>query len=115
MPTYDYACGRCGGFDAIRSIARRDEPAACPGCGAASARVIVAAPQLACLDGATRTALATNERAQHAPKSSQEEGAKRLRHPPGCGCCGKAGRGATLRAPNGDKAFPTKRPWMISH
>jgi len=55
MPTYDYACAGCGGFDAIRSIARRDEPAHCPKCGAASPRVLVAAPQPAQRMGAPAT------------------------------------------------------------
>jgi putative FmdB family regulatory protein len=27
MPTYDYACGRCGGFDALRRVSQRDERA----------------------------------------------------------------------------------------
>lgn len=115
MPTYDYACAGCGAFDAIRSIARRDEPAACPDCGAPSPRVLVAAPQLACMDGAARGAHATNERAQHAPRSTRE-GYGRLRHPSGCGCCGGGGkRMGTVKAADGSKAFPAKRPWMISH
>ncbi|RYY55205.1 MAG: zinc ribbon domain-containing protein [Comamonadaceae bacterium] len=115
MPTYDYACAGCGGFDAIRPVARRDEPAPCPGCGAASPRVLGAAPQLAWLDGTTRAAMATNERAQHEPRSSRDGGYGRMKHPAGCGCCSTGLRSATQRAPNGNKAFPSKRPWMISH
>ncbi|MHB1121444.1 MAG: zinc ribbon domain-containing protein [Ramlibacter sp.] len=114
MPTYDYACAGCGGFDAIRSIARRDEPAHCPGCGAASPRVLVAAPQLACLAGNVRAVHDTNERAQHAPRSTRE-GYARLRHPSGCGCCSGAKRTSTIQAHDGSKAFPSRRPWMISH
>ena len=114
MPTYDYACAGCGEFDAIRSIARRDEPAHCPACGAASPRVLVAAPQLACLAGDTRAAHGTNERAQHAPHSTRE-GYGRLGHPGGCGCCSGAKRTSTVQARDGSKAFPTRRPWMISH
>jgi putative FmdB family regulatory protein len=113
MPTYDYACGGCGGFDAFRSMSQRDEPAACPACGAASPRVFASAPRLALLDGSTRSAFDTNERARHEPKSSKEYA--RLRHPAGCGCCSTASRKATVTAPNGNKAFPSKRPWMISH
>ncbi len=113
MPTYDYACTSCGGFDAIRATALRDEPASCPGCGAASPRVFVAAPRLALLTNDTRHAMATNERARHEPKTSRDY--SRLRHPSGCGCCSTAKRGATLTAANGNKAFPSKRPWMISH
>lgn len=113
MPTYDYACGGCGGFDAFRSMSQRDEPAACPGCGAPSPRVFASAPRLALLDGGTRSAMDTNERARHEPKSSQDYA--RLRHPSGCGCCTPGKRGATVTGANGNKAFPSKRPWMISH
>ena len=113
MPTYDYACADCGAFDALRSMSRRDEPADCPHSGQSSPRVFAAAPNLAMLDTGMRTALETNERARHEPKRSGDYA--RLRHPSGCGCCSTAKRGATVRAPNGNKAFPSKRPWMISH
>lgn len=114
MPTYDYACPSCGGFDAYRLLSQRDEPAACPDCGTASPRVFASAPRLALLDGATRAAMDTNERARHEPRSSRDY--QRLRHPAGCGCCSPgAKRASTVTAPNGNKSFPTKRPWMISH
>lgn len=112
MPTYDYACPHCGGFDAFRSLSERNEPAACPDCGTASARVFVTAPRLALMNSGVRNAMAVNERSQHAPKSSADY--QRLRHPPGCGCCGGRSK-ATVTAPNGAKSFPSKRPWMISH
>lgn len=118
MPTYDYACPDCGGFDALRNLAQRNEPCACPGCGTDSPRVIVSAPRLACLSVDTREAMATNERARHEPHTSRNyEGSYgRLKHPPGCGCCSTSGKkSATVRAPDGSKAFPSKRPWMISH
>lgn len=114
MPTYDYACPDCGGFDAFRTLAARNEPAACPDCGAASPRVLASAPRLALLEGTTRRALDVNERARHEPRSSRDY--QRLRHPAGCGCCSTgARRSATVTAANGAKAFPAKRPWMISH
>ena len=113
MPTYDYACPDCGGFDAIRSVSRRDEPAECPDCGAPSPRVLSAAPRLALMAGHTRSAIAVNERARHEPKSSRDY--QRLKHPAGCGCCSGGRSKATVTAPNGAKAFPSKRPWMISH
>lgn len=113
MPTYDYRCEACGGFDAFRSLSERNEPIACPDCGRVSPRVMSAAPRLALLDGATRTALATNERARHEPRRSAEYA--RLAHPAGCGCCSTGKRSATVEAANGNKAFPSKRPWMISH
>ena len=113
MPTYDYACPDCGGFDAFRSLSQRNEPAACPDCGAASPRVFASAPRLALLEGGTRRAMDVNERARHEPKSSRDY--QRLRHPAGCGCCSPGRSKATVTAPNGAKAFPSKRPWMISH
>ena len=115
MPTYDYACDHCGGFDAFRTLGARNEPADCPDCGRASPRVFVSAPRLALLAGTTRTAIETNERARHEPQRSRDY--QRLAHPSGCGCCSGSGarRGATVTAANGAKAFPSKRPWMISH
>ena len=114
MPTYDYACPACGGFDAFRTLAARNEAAACPDCGGASPRVFASAPRLALLDGSTRRSLDINERARHEPKRSGEYA--RLKHPSGCGCCSTSSkRSATVTGANGNKAFPSKRPWMISH
>ena len=113
MPTYDYSCSQCGGFDAFRALAARNEAVSCPDCGAASGRVFATAPRLALMEGSTRRSMETNERAKHEPKRSGEYA--RLKHPSGCGCCSTSKRGATVTAPNGNKAFPSKRPWMISH
>ena len=113
MPTYDYACADCGGFDAYRQVAARNDPAVCPDCGTDSPRVFSTAPRLALLDSGTRNAMDANERARHEPKSSRDY--QRLRHPSGCGCCVPGKRGPTQTAANGAKAFPSKRPWMISH
>jgi hypothetical protein len=44
-----------------------------------------AAPRLALMAGSTRSAIETNERARHEPKSSKDY--QRLKHPSGCGCC----------------------------
>ena len=118
MPTYDYHCAACGGFDALRSLSQRNEPAPCPSCEAASPRVFVSAPRLACLSSETRLAMDTNERARHEPRSSKglDGGSySRLRHPAGCGCCATSKKATTVRAPDGSKTFPSKRPWMISH
>lgn len=113
MPTYDYACADCGGFDAIRTLAQRDEPAACPDCGGTSPRVFIAAPRLALMASGTRSAMATNERAGHEPQRSGDYVSRK--HPAGCGCCSSSKRGATVKDAKGNKAFPSKRPWMISH
>ncbi len=113
MPTYDHDCPSCGGFEAFRPLSERNQPAACPHCGTASPRVFASAPRLALMSSTTRTAIGINERAQHEPKRSGDYA--RLKHPPGCGCCGAGRSKATVTAPNGAKAFPSKRPWMISH
>jgi putative FmdB family regulatory protein len=47
MPVYDYDCSDCGVFEVVRRIAERDDPAACPQCGAPAARVTIAARALA--------------------------------------------------------------------
>lgn len=118
MPTYDYACAACGGFDALRSMAARNDPAPCPRCASPSARIHASAPALACMDGNTRSAIEVNERARHEPRRSGDGAGAygRMRHPSGCGCCSSPkGCSATVRGANGSKAFPSKRPWMISH
>ncbi|ROR22937.1 putative FmdB family regulatory protein [Comamonas sp. BIGb0124] len=119
MPTYEYDCPRCGGFDARRSVALRNEAAECPGCQAPSPRVMVSAPHLASVPGSVRRAHEVNETARHAPRHSRDLAEGRYsgyKHPSGCGCCSGGGkRTATVTAPDGAKAFPGKRPWMISH
>ncbi|HPU54571.1 MAG TPA: zinc ribbon domain-containing protein [Burkholderiaceae bacterium] len=115
MPTYDYRCAACGDFSTVRPIAQRDLDSLCPACGAASPRVMFAAPMFSRLAAQDRTAHETNERASHEPKSSRDY---RLRHMPGCSCCSSgtgARRASTLRLANGAKTFPGRRPWQISH
>ena len=117
MPTYDYECPDCGGFDAFRSLARRNHPPDPPPSAARPPRVLVAAPRLSPTAPAPRRAIEANEPPAHEPRSSRDlvGGYGRLRHPAGWGCCSTGIRSATVRSPSGAKAFPTKRPWMISH
>ncbi len=42
MPSCDYNCDHCGGFDAFRTLAERDETALYPDCSTPSPRVFVA-------------------------------------------------------------------------
>ena len=114
MPTYEYCCDDCGDFTAYRPIAMRNEPCICPYCGKASTRVMLTAPTLATMSSSQRIAHSTNERAAHAPKTSAEYAAGR-KHGPGCSCCGGGLSKSTVKAADGSKTFPTKRPWMISH
>lgn len=114
MPTYDYQCPQCGPFETLRPMAQRNEACACPECGAQSARALLSAPRLSAVSGAVRHAHETNERAANAPSTSRDYVA-RNRHPAGCGCCSGGKRSATATSASGAKAFPSKRPWMISH
>lgn len=110
MPVYEYACPDCGAFSSLRPMKEYQNPAACPRCGRASPRALLSAPAISALPTAQRHAHAVNEQARHAPRlASQTE----TRHGPGCGCCGKKS-GASVTAA-GEKLFPKKRPWMISH
>ena len=103
---YEYDCAKCGPFEAFRPMALYDQPCACETCGASAPRVMLTAPSFAGMDGARRTAFATNERASHAPR----------KHSGSCTCC-KPGTKKKLEATaaSAAKSFPSKRPWMISH
>ncbi|KAB2318735.1 zinc ribbon domain-containing protein [Betaproteobacteria bacterium SCN1] len=114
MAIYEYCCTRCGPFEASRPMAESALPQACPACGTPAARAWITAPAFAGLPSGLKKAHALNERARHAPRlASQSEPAKK--HGPGCSCCGGGKSKATVTAASGEKSFPTKRPWMISH
>jgi putative FmdB family regulatory protein len=118
MPTYDYVCRKCGDFEVLRPLAKRNELCPCPTCGDSSTRTWINAPSLSCVSLHQRRSHETNERAQHVPRSSKDVDGTypRLSHPRGCGCCNPAlPRSKTVTAPDGSKTFPSKRPWMISH
>lgn len=113
MPSYDYACAACGDFTAVRPMAESATPQPCPGCGEPSPRAFRTAPAFSGLPAATRRAHAANEKSADRPALLSEGG---HRHGPGCGCCGSVKNARpVLRGADGSKAFPTARPWMISH
>lgn len=110
MPTYEFKCEQCGDFEAVRSIAKRNDLCHCPWCEAPAERVIASATMLTTsMTAGNRNAYATNERASHEPKLASAHV-----HSPSCGC-GSGKSKTTAVAADGSKAFPTKRPWMISH
>jgi len=114
MPVYDYNCADCGVFTDLRPMALATEPCDCPDCGQAAPRVLLRAPNFALMDTAKRTAYSTNERSSDTPKSTKAGTA----HGPGCSCCSSSNKSLpsrTLHRPDGSKAFPSARPWMISH
>jgi putative FmdB family regulatory protein len=110
MPLYEYACGECGVFDALRPLSRFQEAADCPHCGEKAGRVIATAPALSALSHAMRTAHNVNERSANVPKRSG--GAHGL----SCACCtGSTKSGKNRVSTDGGKSFAGARPWMISH
>lgn len=119
MPLYDYKCAQHGVFHELVPMEAFDKPCACPQCGALSPRVILLSPQILAMAAERRKAFETNERARHEPVIStrdiREEA--RHRHGPGCGCHStqKAGKSMLFYTADGDKMFPSARPWMISH
>jgi putative FmdB family regulatory protein len=111
MPNYDYNCPDCGGFTENRPMAMSGDPCDCPQCGTPSPRAFFSTPFFALMDKATRTAIGTNEKAAHEPKTS-----KSLGHGAGCSCCsGAPKKSKTVYRADGAKVFPSARPWMISH
>jgi putative FmdB family regulatory protein len=73
VPTYDYACLRCGPFDAMRPIALREAPVPCPTCADPAPRVLGGMPRLG---GGLNSG------------GRESEGSyARMRHPSACACC----------------------------
>ena len=113
MPLYEYLCDGCGPFQDMRPMAECDDPQDCPDCGALSPRALLTAPRLSCMAATTRAAIGINERSSNAPQTLAEYKAT---HGPGCGCCSRPKKGrAVTKTRTGAKAFPSARPWMISH
>lgn len=113
MPLYDYECPACGDFTEFRSMAESAAPHDCPDCGTSAPRVIRTAPAFGALPASVHRAHAINERSADRPSLTSDGG---HRHGPNCGCGGANGKGRqVLRGKDGSKAFPTARPWMISH
>ena len=73
MPTYDYACDRCGPFSESRPMAEFALPQPCPDCGAPAPRSLTSPA----IGGGAREVV----------------GATPMRpHPGGCACCAAPGR-----------------------
>ena len=115
MPVYDYKCQEHGVFNDLASIEDHDKPAACPTCGALSPRIIVMSPEFLSMDADKRRAEEVNEKNRHEPEvSSKERRAYDQEHARGCGCQ-KRKPSKLMYTAQGDKMFPSMRPWMISH
>ncbi len=88
MPVYEYACAECGSLTVIRPLNLAFEPHRCPGCGELAARAMLTVPAFAALP----------------PANLPVPGASRVDDQPV----------AVISALNNVRAFPRKRPWMVS-
>jgi len=114
MPIYRYSCDGCGQFDKMVPMSMSSEPSPCPSCNSQAKRTLTA-PFLASASRNLIKASERNELARHEPKQSSQIERK---HKPGCACCSGSSTNITsktMKNAAGDKMFPTKRPWMISH
>ncbi|WP_027348624.1 zinc ribbon domain-containing protein [Halotalea alkalilenta] len=110
MPLYDYKCVDHGLFHALVPVSASGERHPCPGCGLASPRVILLAPSVLAMAPEKRRAIARNERAAHEPRSGSQHSEREQ------GCCHHARRKPNVfYTAQGEKLFPSARPWMISH
>ncbi|HEX2840040.1 zinc ribbon domain-containing protein [Hyphomicrobium sp.] len=112
MPVYDYECACHGVFSAIRPMSEYNKPSPCPDCSEMAPRVLISAPYMSTIGASVRQAHDSNERAKHAPISSE---AYRAKHAAGCSCCNGNKKDRALKNAPQLKTFPTRRPWMISH
>ena len=117
MPVYDYKCAEHGIFYELATMENHAEPAACPQCSKLSPRVIVMAPQVLDMAREKKQAIERNETARHEPQisnsDSRAENAERLKR--GCGCEHHKRSSKLMYTAEGNKMFPSMRPWMISH
>lgn len=118
MPVYDYKCPEHGIFHELATMEDFDKPASCPQCQKLSPRIIMMSPQFMDMAPEKRKAMERNEIARHEPQHStldtRLENAERLKH--GCGCEHHEKQSSKLfYTAEGNKMFPSMRPWMISH
>lgn len=117
MPVYDYKCSEHGMFYQLATIEDHAKPAICPHCQRLSPRIIVMSPAILDLADDKKKAIAMNEAAKHQPQfstvDSRAENEEKLKH--GCGCRHEKRNTKLFYTAEGNKMFPSMRPWMISH
>jgi hypothetical protein len=99
MPLYDYKCQQHGVFSELSTIANME---ALP-------------PHIVSMMKETKQAMERNEKAQHEPIiSTLDRRTHDKKHASDCGC--SSGKKSNLfYTADGNKMFPSMRPWMISH
>jgi putative FmdB family regulatory protein len=116
MPVYDYKCKDHGLFFELSTMDEAHLPKPCPQCQSLAARVICVSPDLLDMPKEKKQAFAVNEKAQNEPVySTVDRREQDHEHKNGCGCNHKKRGRLLLYTAQGDKMFPSARPWMISH
>lgn len=117
MPVYDYKCSEHGLFYELASMDDHAKPAKCPECSTLSPRVILVPPSILEMAKEKKQGIERNEIAQHEPQfstiDSRAENTEKVKR--GCGCEHKKRSSKLMYTAQGDKMFPSMRPWMISH
>lgn len=72
MPLYEYECDRHGVFEAWAGMSRSSEPAPCPSCQSAAARILSAVRGAQLAAGEVR-ARDRNERSKHEPRIARAQ------------------------------------------
>lgn len=124
MPLYDYKCPEHGVFSELATMAEHDKPCACPTCGTQAPRVVVLPPQMLAMLKEKREAMERHEKSKEGPailtatqfrEREAEKGARAALDHKGCGCNSNKRKSNLFYTANGEKFFPSMRPWMISH
>lgn len=107
MPTYQYACGSCGDFEASRPVAEAAAPHPCPECGQLAMREL-ASPHIRTTGAAIRyTAEARNEKSANEPVTEHRLKGTTAHHHEHA----RHNHGTHAATP----AAHSHRPWMIGH
>lgn len=119
MPVYDYKCKTHGLFHELSTFDESAQPKACPTCGELSGRIIMINPN-ALINSEQSQMIERNQKAQHEPvfsnKEIRAENEEKAKY--GCGCHQHQKdnrKSKVFYTAEGNKMFPSMRPWMISH
>ena len=121
MPVYDYKCPEHGIFHELATLEDFDKPSSCPQCQKMSPRVIIMSPEILDMAPEKRQAMQKNEIARHEPHFSTQdtrlENAERRKYKCGCSHHDRQEKRSSklFYTAEGNKMFPSMRPWMISH